>query len=107
VTLNQSLEFPGDMRFDGKHVAVGDQRAGTIYQLAISGSLATRAGSTVLTGASDPVGFWIERTKVIAADAGRGDVIVTNYPSGGATQRTLYDQDAPIGAVISPNADRP
>lgn len=101
VTLNQSVEFPGDVRWDGKHIAVGDQQTGTIYQFAISGSLGARAGSTLLSNATDTVGFWIAGRKLIGANAA-GNVLIWSYPAGGAAKKTLSGQDTPVGAVISP-----
>jgi hypothetical protein len=101
LTLNQSVEFPGDVRWDGKHIAVGDQQTSTIYQFTISGSLGMRVGSTPLRGTSDTVGFWIARPTVIGANAA-GNVLIWNYPAGGAAKKMLYGQDTPVDAVISP-----
>ncbi|HEY2474430.1 MAG TPA: hypothetical protein VGI19_06465, partial [Candidatus Cybelea sp.] len=100
ITLNQSIGFPGGVRWDGAHVAVGDQDAAVIYQFAISGSNGTEVGTTPLTGSNDVVGFWIERPKVIGPNAGSADVMIWKYPAGGTAIKTLYGQDTPVGATV-------
>jgi hypothetical protein len=93
-----SIAFPGNVQWDGAHIAIGDQNNAVIYQT--SGS--TIVGSTPLGGSSDVVGFFIDGSTVICSDAGNGSVEFYNYPAGGTPFQTLTGFQKPIGAVVSP-----
>ncbi len=65
LTLNgATISFPGTVRWDGKHITVGDQDNAVIYQT--SGSQIV--GSTPLTGSSDVVQYSITGEKVVTPD---------------------------------------
>jgi len=103
VTLNKDIGQPGGVQWDGSHVALGDQQAGIVYQLQITGSSATVAGSTTLNDSKDVVQFWIEGKTIVGPDAVKRDVGYWSYPSGGSPNRIIRDRglDQPIGAVVS------
>jgi hypothetical protein len=103
VTLNKDIGQPGGVQWDGSHVALGDQQAGIIYQLQITGSSATVVGSTPLNDSKDVVQFWIDGKTVVGPDAVKSDIRYWSYPSGGSPNRTIRDRglDQPIGAVVS------
>lgn len=103
VTLNKDIGQPGGVQWDGSHVALGDQQAGIIYQLQITGSSATVAGSTPLNDSKDVVQFWIDGKTIVGPDAVKRDVGYWSYPSGGSPNRIIRDRglDQPIGAVVS------
>jgi hypothetical protein len=102
------IHKPGEIRWDGKHLAIGDQSAqkysnrhatSAIYQ--VSGD--TVVGKTPLTGSEDVVGFWVDGTTVIAPDAALNVVDLYNYPKGGKpTQKIKGPFQTPEGAAISP-----
>jgi hypothetical protein len=99
IGLNQTIEFPGQVQWDGKYVAVGDQDAATVYQFTISGSKGTQKGSTVLDS-SDCVGFWIAGGTLIC---GAGDAAVGywHYPAGGEPYKTFSCSCEPGGMTIA------
>jgi hypothetical protein len=100
LTTSNSIEFPGQVQWDGKYITINDQEAHYIYQYTIKGSKATEKGSTELSGSSDCVQTWIAGSLVFCPDAGNEDGEVYNYPKGGNAVATLTgDFDLPIGAV--------
>ncbi len=101
LTLDQSIEMPGGVQWDGKYVAIGDSAANAIYQFSIAGKKGTKAGTTQLTGASFTVQFWIDGSRVAGADSGIGNVGVWKYPSGGAALKTITGLYVPLGVTIS------
>lgn len=110
VAMNQTIGFPGDVQWDGKYLAVGDQSNDVVYQFAISGSTAVLAGSTSLHGASDVFQFWItggtnrnrQGTAIVGASYGNNRVEVWDYPAGGTPTKRLAGFYGPNGVAISP-----
>jgi hypothetical protein len=101
VTLNQSIQTPGGVQWDGKYVAVGDQSADAIYRFAVSGTKGTKAGTTPLNGGSAVFQFWIDGTRVIGPDSSSGDVKLWKYPAGGTAVKTIDGLYAPLGTAVS------
>jgi hypothetical protein len=58
-------------------------------------------GSTALDGGSFVWQFWIEGSKVIGPSEGTADVMIWNYPAGGAAIKTLTNVTNPVGSVVS------
>jgi hypothetical protein len=103
VALDQDMYFPGDIKWDGKYLAIGDQSDALIYQFSLNGSDGLEVGSTPLSNSSDVVGFWIDGKKVVGADAGANDVGIWKYPAGGKPRiLTISGSEFPEGAAISP-----
>jgi hypothetical protein len=92
-----SIATPGNVQWDGKHIAIGDQANAVIYQT----KGAKIVGSTPLTGSSDCVGFFIDRGTVICPDAGNKAVEFYNYPAGGSPTGSITGFDKPVGAVVT------
>lgn len=105
VTLNQSIESPGGVQWDGRHVAVGDQSTNVVYQFSVSGKKGTKVGSTPLTGATEVVQFWIAGSKLLGPDAGASDVGIWKYPAGGAAIKKITGMSVPLGATLSKESD--
>jgi hypothetical protein len=115
ITLNQQIDFPGGLLWDGKYLAYGDLTANIIYQFKMSGSTGTVVGSTSLGGATDVYQFWVtgqnrahpEGATLVGADANAnsntGAAEVWPYPAGGSTPTKEVTQSlyAPQGAVVS------
>jgi hypothetical protein len=107
VTLNQSIGKPGNVQWDGSHIAVGDDTTGTtstIYQFAISGRSGTKVGTTSLNGATGLGQYWIQGAKVIGPNSGgsrKGTVGFWNYPAGGSPTKTITGLGRPLGATVS------
>ncbi|MFY9739877.1 MAG: hypothetical protein WAK11_12635 [Candidatus Cybelea sp.] len=100
VTLDQSIEFPGNVQWDGAYLAIGDQETSVVYQFACSGTNCTTNGSTLLDGASDCVQFWIRKATLACGDAGNGDAALWHYPAGGSPYSVTHPAAAPLGSVI-------
>lgn len=105
ITLNQSIENPGGVQWDGEHVAVGDVDKGVIYQT--SGDKVV--GTTTLSGADFVNQFWVgpgttlhpQGTKVVApSQDGSAGVGIYAYPAGGSPTKTIAVSE-PFGATIS------
>lgn len=101
IKLNQSIEYPGGVQWDGKYVAVGDTYANVIYQFRISGKKGKEVGSTSLSGASYIYQFWIQTPKVIGPNDGYPNVKLWDYPAGGSPTKTIAGLDIPVGATVS------
>jgi hypothetical protein len=102
ITLNQTIEFPGGVQWDGRYLAVGDQETSNVYQFAIDGSNGTLEGTTPLKGASDVVTFWLQGPDVVGVDAGNDDAEIWSYPGGGPPIKIVTGQfDLPLAVVVS------
>jgi hypothetical protein len=101
ISLNQSIEFPGQVQWDGKYVAVGDQDEAAIYQFTISGTSGTKEGETSLEDSDDCVQVWIAGSTVICPDAGDADAKLYAYPAGGSPTLTISGLSEPIGATVA------
>jgi hypothetical protein len=106
ITLNQTINVPGGVQWDGKYVAVEDQGAGyhgsTIYQVSVSGSAGTVVGTTSLGGSSDVIQFWIQGKKVIGPNTGSSpNVMFWKYPAGSTAIKTITGFEEPVGVTVS------
>jgi len=104
ITIGATIYFPGDVRWDGHHVAVGDQEYGNqvasgIYR--VDGASGQVTGTTVFGAARDVVGFWTEAWFVIAADADRNVVDLYRYQNASAATDKLKHFDGAYGVAIS------
>jgi hypothetical protein len=108
ISVSQTIEAPGQVQWDGKHMAIGDTGVSplVIYQFDVSGSIATKVGSTTLGGSTMVEQFWIQRGNVIAPDPKRscgsqtGCVAIYRYPAGGSAVKTIELGNA-FGATVS------
>jgi hypothetical protein len=103
IALNQAIQTPGNVQWDGTEVAVGDIGTGVIYQFTISGESGTEVGSTPLTGSSYVTQFWIQPPKVIGPNvySSGGNVLFWKYPAGGSPTKTIGGLSKPVGATVS------
>lgn len=103
------IYYPGNVQWDGKYVAVGDQQylggspaASAIYQT--TGSGGKIVGVTPFAGYQDVVEFWIQGNAVIGPDGSpdSNKVRFYNYPAGGKPTKTLTQKlRTPYGSAIS------
>ena len=103
------IYYPGDVRWDGKYVAVGDQDIGgqgvsAIYQT--TGAGGKIVDKTPIDDPTDPyaediVGFWIDGKTVVGANNAGNDIGFFKYPAGGNPTKTLDGIDYALGAAIS------
>lgn len=101
IALNQSIQFPGGVQWDGKYVAVGDQEAPYIYEFTISGSAGTLVGSTPLDDTDDVAQFWKQGPRVVAPDFLNNEVQYFRYPAGGTATKAITGINTPIGSTVS------
>lgn len=114
IRLKVQVIFPGDVVWDGKYVAVGDQEyeiVGSQYDSAIyrtTGAGGKTVGTTVLGNSNDVVGFCIVGKTVIATDESQysfsqpNNVPFYNYPAGGDPTKILSKGiDQPHGVALS------
>jgi hypothetical protein len=116
ITLNQSIDNPGGVQWDGKYIAVGDagdgyQGGSPIYQFSIAGSSGTEIGSAPLANTVFDGQFWIQGKKVVVpntyyteSDGWKGNVQVYGYPAGGMPKKTFTSSAynyTPASSVIS------
>jgi hypothetical protein len=100
ISLSNSIEFPGNVQWDGTYVTVNDQNAHDIYQYTVSGTTAALKGTVSLSGSSDCDQTWIAKGVVYCPDAGAANGKVYKYPAGGSPIATLTATfSEPIGAV--------
>ncbi len=108
IPIKQTIEWPGGVQWDGKHVAVGDTDAVTVYQIdPKNGSV---AGSTKLSGANYVNEFWIngsvatrraaKKARVVAPSQDGGSLALYKYPAGGAALWSISVQE-PFGVTVS------
>lgn len=100
------IVFPGGVEWDGTDIAVGDQsyqsqETSAIYQVVVTGSTATIAGTTPLDGSCDVEQFAVFKGQVFAPDVCAGDGNLYLYPAGGAPQATVSGLQYPVAATIS------
>jgi sugar lactone lactonase YvrE len=105
IVLNQKINFPGGVQWDGQFVAVGDQATSNIYRFSISGSDGTLKGTVLLNNASSVQQFWIQGGVVIAGNAAGShynELHFYHYPAGGNPTKTITKGiAAPSGATVS------
>lgn len=84
LSTSNSVEFPGEVQFDGKYITVNDQEAHDIFGYACKGTTCTLKRTVSLTGSSDCDQTWIGNGVVFCPDAGNLEVEVYKYPAGGS-----------------------
>lgn len=91
VSLNQAIEAPGSVQWDGAYVTVADAKAHKLYRFAIAGYTGTLEGSTALTGwqMAESAQTWITGSTIIApyGRAAKG-IALWSYPNGGDPTKT-------------------
>lgn len=85
VTLDGKRIFPGDIQWDGKYVAIGDNGNVGIHRFKFKGTKGVQISVTRLKGAQGITQFWIEGKTLIAAAVGSAGFFagLWTYPNGG------------------------
>ena len=103
IFLRHPVYTAGNIQWDGKFVAVGDQgnsdHGSAIYQ--DKGASGNVIHTTPLDGSCDVVQFWIQGHTVIGPDSCNNDVALWKYPRGGSATATLTGFSTPYGATVS------
>jgi hypothetical protein len=101
ISLNQTIEYPGQVQWDGQYVTVSDQDTNMIYRFTIDGTSGTEEGSTSLTGPGDCVQNWIEKNKVYCPNGSLAAADIYPYPAGGAPIKTISGFTGPAAATVA------
>jgi hypothetical protein len=101
LTLDKTIGTPGTVQWDGRHVTVGDAKAGVIYRVKIAGSSATVVGTTTLTDANGAFQSFIDGKKVVNPNVNSANVMFWSYPAGGNPVKTLTGFVDPFGSAVS------
>lgn len=108
LKLDQEIEYPGGIYWDGRYLAVGDQRTGSVYEFAISNFTATLEKTTNVSAADDLFEFWISPDDRVLVGAAYGDgygddsaVYYWKYPRGGVPRHTITGVPYASGLVVS------
>jgi len=98
------IKFPGDVQYNNGSVAIGDGKRPVIYQTTDG----TVTGHTSFHDLCKVTEFFIEGAHVIAPNTcgtvgqpGREDVLIYNYPAGGAPIKRLIGFEVPFGVVVT------
>jgi len=105
-----TIYFPGQVQWDGKYVAVGDQtygrRQGASGIFRTTGAGGKIVGVTTLTGYGDVVEFWIQGDMLVAPNYSARMALLYKYPAGGYPKKTITGLRQPFGAVVSLAPDK-
>jgi len=103
VSLDQSIEWGGQVQWDGRHIVVGaaDASPAVAYQFSIKGNKGVETGSTTLGGSVAVQQFWIAGKMLIGPEASANEIGIWKYPGGGAPIATIVGVRNPFGATIS------
>ena len=94
ISVNQTINNAGQVQWDGTNLAIEDLIHPVIYRFKVSGSSATLAGTTKLTGAGDSASqSWIEGGNVVVPFDPKDDTPKElgfwKYPGGGAVKKVV------------------
>lgn len=100
-----TIESPGPLQYADGNLALGgqDKTEGitVIYQLAVSGSVATVVGTTKLLG-SGGTAFFILGHEVVCVNAETLEIAIYKYPAGGEPIKVIHSSLVePLGLVIT------
>lgn len=99
ITLNATPAQPGNVQWDGKYMAVGDQGS-TIYQTQGSSVVST---TTLQTSCLQQFYILPKKKNIVAPDRCAVSADVYPYPAGGAPVKTITGGlQQPFGSVLSP-----
>ncbi len=96
ITLDKPIQFPGDVQYDGKYVAIGDQGTANVYQTS-GGKI---VGTTTLGGAQQVGTFFIFGKTILCPSSCPANVSVYAYPAGGLPMRSLQLSGGSPGVVV-------
>jgi hypothetical protein len=102
ITLNQNIQGPGQIQWDGSNIAIEDSSASpsVLYQFSITGSTGQQVGSTVLNGVTTVAQFWIQGKEVVGSAPYDNEIAFWDYPAGGSPVNTASVSDA-YGVTVS------
>jgi hypothetical protein len=88
ITINETVESPGQVQWDGKYIAVGDAEQRLVYRVDVIGSSGTVKQTVQLTDGGANA-FLIRGRRLIDASYFYGAVEYYRYPAGGSPRRVI------------------
>ena len=101
ISINQTVESPGQVQWDGKYLAVGDAEQRLIYRISVTGTFGV-VEKTVQLVDGGANGFLIRGGRLIDASYFYGEIQYFKYPAGGSATKVITEgSSAPASAAIS------
>jgi hypothetical protein len=103
VNLSKSINWFGQVQWDGAHITLEDEPASAVYRLKVSGSTALVVGTTRLSQWTDtqPAQSWIQNQTIIQPNgASATEIRFWPYPAGGKPSKTV-SSPALFGVTVS------
>lgn len=100
ISLDQNIEQPGDIQFDGSDLLLGDQQAHVVYDVSVSGSQANVLSSTPLQQVSEIEQFAFTGSSIVAATGTGNRVSTWDFPNGGQPTATIKKMATPLGLAL-------
>jgi hypothetical protein len=103
LTLDQAINVPGGIMWDGRYMSIGDSglSVSPIYRFEVRGTSASVVGETTLSGPNVNQ-FWINGDTVAGPEQGNETVGIWTYASGKAIRSITGELDWPNGLTVSP-----
>jgi hypothetical protein len=108
IELNETIERPSAVQWDGQYVAIGDSYNHVVYQLSIAGSQGTVVGTTQFKGWEKGHGiiqFWINNMSILVPYTAHHKPLSLGtwaYPGGGSLNNKFRLQfGVPGGVTVS------
>jgi len=104
IALNESLSYPGGVKWDGKYLAMAGGTA-AIYRFKISGRGGKKVGVTPIAKSYGVYGFCIRSHAVYVPglfhSREQANVRAYAYPAGGKAFKSLIGFSGPVGVTVS------
>jgi hypothetical protein len=104
IALNESLSYPGGVKWDGRYLAMTGGTA-AIYRFKISGRGGTKVGVTAIGRSYGVYAFCIESRAVYVPglfhSRDQANVRAYAYPAGGKAFKSFVGFSSPVGAAVS------
>jgi hypothetical protein len=101
ITVNGTIESPGQVQWDGKYLTVGDLERNVVDRIAVTGTQGN-IEATVDFNNVQLAGSWIHGNKIVDPEPGDANVLFFDYAKGGTSTRTITDGiDGPLSVTVS------
>jgi hypothetical protein len=105
VAIQQTINNPGGVQWDGKYVAVADRTASSgnavVYRFAVKHGKGVEIGATELDKDDYVISFWIQSRNLIGGNGSDGTLQFWNYPAGGTATKTISGFHNPAAMAVS------
>ena len=105
LTVDQYIDYPGGIQWDGTYLAIGDRYDNLIREYEVNGRNATEFSQTLLNGTTGALGFLVQKRQVIVPGSTSASVDFYKYPAGGAPTKSLdlnYGLPTSVAVSVAP-----